>query len=73
MAKSVHVTPRGGKWAATREGSQRASSIHDTQREAEKKGRQIARNDKAEFVLHGKQGQIMEHDSYGGDPSSSKG
>ncbi len=73
MAKSVPVTPRGGKWAASREGSQRASAIHDTQREAEKKGRQIARNDKAEFVLQGKQGRIMERDSYGGDPSSSKG
>lgn len=73
MAKSVHVTPRGGKWAATKEGSQRASSIHDTQREAQKKDRQIARNDKTEFFLHGKQGQVRECDSYGGDPSYSKG
>jgi uncharacterized protein YdaT len=73
MAKNVHVTPQGDKWAVRREGSQRASSLHDTQKEAEKKGRQIARNDKTEFVLHGKQGQIRERDSYGSDPDSSKG
>lgn len=66
--KNVHVTPQGDKWAVKREGSQRASSLHDTQKEAEKRGRQTARNDKSEFVLHGKQGQIRERDSYGSDP-----
>ena len=66
--KNVHVTPQGNKWVVKREGSQRASSVHDTQKEAEKKGRQIARNDKAEFVLHNRQGQIRERDSYGSDP-----
>ncbi len=71
--KNVHVTPQSGKWAVKREGSQRASSLHDTQKEAEKRGRQTARNDKTEFVLHGKQGQIRERDSYGNDPHPPKG
>ena len=57
----------------SREEAQGASCTHDTQKEAEKKGRHIARNDKTEFVLHGQQGQIRERDSYGSDPDSSKG
>lgn len=71
--KDVHVTPQGNKWAVKREGSERASSLHNTQGEAEKKGRQTARNEKTEFYLHGKQGQIRERDSYGNDPHPPKG
>ena len=66
--KGVHVTPQGDKWAVKREGSKRASSVHETQKEAEKKGRQTARNEKTEFYLHGRQGQIRQRDSYGSDP-----
>ena len=41
MAKrNVHVTPHGDKWAVMREGNKRASSLHDTQKQAEKKGRE---------------------------------
>jgi hypothetical protein len=69
----VHVTPREDGWAVKREGNERASSVHPTQREAEQKGRQIARKDKTEFFLHNKQGQIRERDSYGNDPYPPKG
>jgi hypothetical protein len=71
--KPVHVTPRGDGWAVMREGNQRASSVHRTQKEAEKAGRQAARKDKTEFFLHNRQGRIRERDSYGSDPRSSKG
>jgi hypothetical protein len=37
--KDVHVTPRGNKWAVMREGNERATSLHNTQAEAVKKGR----------------------------------
>jgi hypothetical protein len=60
----IHVTRREGGWAVIREGNEKASSVHPTQREAEQKGRQIARTDKTEFFLHNKQGQIRERDSY---------
>ena len=76
MAKKktpVHVTPREDGWAVMREGNERASSVHRTQKEAEKKGRQTARNDKTEFLLHNKQGQVRERDSYGPDPYPPKG
>jgi hypothetical protein len=59
----------GGHEGGQREGS----SVHRTQKEAEKKGRQTARNDKTEFLLHNKQGQVRERDSYGPDPYPPKG
>ena len=71
--EGVHVTPRGDKWAVVRESSERASSRHGTQAQAEKKGRETARRDKAEFYLHDQQGQIRERDSYGPDSKSSRG
>jgi len=40
--KNVHVTPHGDKWAVKREGNERASSLHDTQKKAEDKGRGCA-------------------------------
>ena len=71
--KGVHVTPRGNKWAVMREGNERATSLHDTQQQAVKKGREIARRDKTEFYLHNQQGEIRERDSYGSESKSSKG
>jgi hypothetical protein len=75
MAKKrgVHVTPRGDKWAVVREGSERASSLHDTQKQAEKKGRETARREKVEFYLHNRQGEIRERESYGPDPREGSG
>jgi hypothetical protein len=66
--KPVHVTPRDDGWAVMREGNQRASSVHATQKEAEKAGRQAAHKDKTEFFLHNRQGKIRQRDSYGSDP-----
>ncbi len=71
--KNVHVTPHGDKWAVKREGNERASSLHATQKEAENKGREAARKDKTEFFLHNRQGEIRERDSYGNDPYPPKG
>lgn len=67
--RDVHVTPRpDGRWNVTREGGDRASSVHATQAEAEARGRQTARADRVEFYLHGRNGQIRGRDSYGSDP-----
>ena len=70
--KPVHVTPREDGWAVIREGNQRASSVHPTQKEAERAGRQAARKDHTEFLLHNRQGEIRERDSYGSDPHPPK-
>jgi len=71
--KPVHVTPHEDGWAVRREGASRASSVHRTQAEAEQVGRDRARGDHTEFLLHGRDGQIRERDSYGNDPYPPKG
>lgn len=72
--RDVHVTPRSdGRWNVSREGSERASSVHDTQAAAASRGRQSARADEVEFFLHARNGRIRERDSYGTDPYPPKG
>lgn len=70
---NVHVVPRNEGWAVQREGGKRASSLHATQAEAEAAGRTTARREQVEFLLHGRNGQIRERDSYGNDPCPPRG
>src|ERR687893_1225580 len=60
----VHVEPRENGWAVVREGRERASSVHPTQSEAAKEGREIARREETEFFLHAQDGRVREHRSY---------
>lgn len=70
----IHVTPDGaGGWKVTREGQDRAVAKASTQKEAEQRGRPIAKKDKVEFNLHNRQGKVREKDSYGNDPRRTKG
>lgn len=72
MAKktpSQHVVKSsGGGWAVKKGGSSKATKVYSTQKEAVARGREIAKNQKAEFYVHGKDGRIREKDSYGRDP-----
>ncbi|MEU8254044.1 DUF2188 domain-containing protein [Micromonospora inaquosa] len=70
--KPVHVVPHDDGWAVRREGSERASSVHGTQAEAERQGRTAARASETEFYLHNRLGQIRARDSYGNDPNPPK-
>lgn len=72
--RDVHVTPRpDGGWSVQRDGSSRASSVHDTQADAAAEGRRLARQDEVEFNLHGRNGRVREKDSYGNDPHPPEG
>jgi len=75
MAKQpIHITPRGGHgWAVMRQGNDRASAVYPTQAQAEHAGRHVARRDQVEFLVHGRNGQIRQRDSYGHDPFPPKG
>jgi uncharacterized protein YdaT len=64
-----HVVPHDGEWAVRGEGNQRVTSIHDTQREAIQRAREIAINQEAEVVIHRPDGRIRDSDSYGNDPN----
>jgi hypothetical protein len=67
--KNVHVVPhKSGGWATKSAGAGRAGSIHSTQREAISQARSQAIRHKLEVVIHRKNGQIRDKDSYGNDP-----
>lgn len=71
--RNQHVVPHDGGWAVRGSGSQRATSVHSTQREAIAAGREIARNQRTELFVHGRNGQIRERDSHGRDPFPPRG
>ena len=73
MGKNQHVVPHDGGWAVRGAGNARATSIHDTQAAAIDAARDIARNQASELLIHGRNGQIRDRDSYGNDPRRSKG
>jgi hypothetical protein len=60
----VHVLSRDNGWAVLREGNDRATSVHPTQAEAAKVGRDMARKDRTEFLLHAKDGRVRDRSDY---------
>ena len=66
--KDYHVVPQGEGWALKREGAQRASSLHSTQADAIAAGKELAKQQQTELVIHRPNGQIRDSDSYGNDP-----
>lgn len=71
--RNQHVVPHDRGWAVRGAGSDRATSVHPTQREAIDTARNIARNQGTELLVHGRNGQIRERDSHGNDPHPPKG
>ncbi len=68
MGKNQHVVPHKGGWAVKGEGNTKATKVVKTQKEAIEIGKTIAKNQKAENIIHGKNGRIRDSDSYGNDP-----
>ncbi len=66
--KDIHVVPHDGSWATKKEGAQRAGGVYGTKAEALKEGRDQAKRDRVDLVIHGKDGKIQDSDSYGNDP-----
>ena len=58
--RDIHVVPHLKGWAVEREGSERASSVHDRKADAVEAGRDLARRDHVDLVPHGKDGRIQE-------------
>lgn len=68
-----HVVPSNGEWSVKKSNSNRATKNFDTQREAIAHAIKIAINQKSEVVIHGKDGQIREKNSYGKDAFPPRG
>jgi len=66
MTKDVlHVVPNGDGWAVKREGNERASSTHDTQKNAIEGARQLAKEGD-DIVIHRADGSIRDRITYTG-------
>lgn len=71
--RNQHIVRHKDGWAVRGAGSERATSVHDTQREAIDAGRRIAQTQKTELFIHGRDGRIRERDSFGNDPFPPEG
>lgn len=72
--KAQHVVHSAdGKWAVRRAGASKASKVFATQKEATQYAHKVARNNKTELFVHGRDGLIRERSSYGNDPFPPKG
>ncbi|MGA7456880.1 MAG: DUF2188 domain-containing protein [Methyloceanibacter sp.] len=63
----------GERWAVKAEGAVEPFALFKTQSEAWEKAKSVARKERSEALLHGKNGQIRARNSYGHDPRSSNG
>lgn len=67
-AKGQHVFPHGNGWAVRRSGASRASGVFESQRDAIRHGRELAKSQATELYVHERNGRIKERISYGRDP-----
>jgi hypothetical protein len=65
MGKNQHVVVHDNGWAVTPEGAATPSAIFKTQSEAWEKAKSIARRERSEALLHGRDGRIRERNLYG--------
>ena len=72
MGKNQHVVPHKDGWAVKGEGNEKATKVTKTQKEAIKTAETIARNQKSDTKVHGKDGKIRAGNSYGNDPCPPK-
>jgi Uncharacterized protein conserved in bacteria (DUF2188) len=70
MRGDVHVTFRDDQrmWAVVTEGASRASSLHRSRDAAAKAGRERAKANRGELLIHLKDGAIVERNTYRRDP-----
>jgi iron-sulfur cluster repair protein YtfE (RIC family) len=69
----VQPHPKDDRWQVKREGASRASRVFDTQREAESFGKTLAKRERVELVIAGRDGAVRERNSYGNDPANVPG
>lgn len=62
--KNQYVFPIGNAWAVKGEGSKKFTFITDNKREALTYAKDIAVNNSSDLIVYGKDGKIIERDSY---------
>lgn len=66
-SKNQHVVPRDDVWAIRGAGNAKDTARFKTQQQAISAAREIARNQKSELLIHGRDGRIREKNTYGPD------
>ncbi len=69
----IHTVYADGVWRNKREEADDYVSQHETKEEAVTAGRELARSERAEHVIHNQDGVIAERNSYGNDPADREG
>jgi hypothetical protein len=74
MGKNQHVVGHeSGGWAVKEEGAASPFAVFKTQSDAWEKAKSIARKERTEALLHGRNGAIRARSTYGRDPRRPKG
>ena len=73
MGRNQHVAIHDRGWAVTPEGAAAPSAVFKTQSAAWEKAKSIARRERSDAVLHGKDGHVRERSTYAAIPKSAKG
>lgn len=68
MGKNQHVIPHNGQWAVKGAGNEKVTRVVNTQAEAIAIAQEIAKNQKSDTKIHGRDGKIRAGNSYGNDP-----
>jgi hypothetical protein len=70
---NLHVTRSGSQWNVRREGAANPTSTHRTQSAAINNATQIAKPERGEVIVHGRDNKIRERNTYGKDPFPPRG
>lgn len=73
MGKNQHVVAHDNGWAVKAEGASDPTLIFKTQSEAWEKAKSVARKERSEALLHGRDGRIREQNTYSPGPRRIKG
>ncbi len=69
MAKNIHISKNNsGGWKAQQEKTNHAMANFQTQKQAINFGTSVAKNNKTEIIIHGRDGKIRERNTFGNDP-----
>jgi hypothetical protein len=69
----VHTVWKNENWVNEIEGGSEFGGNHSTKDDAVAAGRSRAQQDKTEHLIHNRDGEISERNSYGDDPASRRG
>lgn len=70
--KNQHVVKHADGWAVKGAGNSKATKVVNTQQEAIGIAENIARNQRTDTKIHGRDGKIRAGNSYGNDPHPPK-